>query len=65
LSVTDSDSRFLHEARVFVLDFTTHLVVSGDDLIVARRTAQPGFGRISIYFTFACRMHDETKKHQK
>ncbi len=40
LSTTDPDSRFLHQARGFVLGYTVDLAVSDDHLIVAQRTTQ-------------------------
>jgi Transposase DDE domain/Transposase domain (DUF772) len=40
LSVTDPDSRFLHQAGGFVLGYTLDLAVSEDHLIVAQRTTQ-------------------------
>lgn len=40
LSTTDPDSRFLHQARGYVLGYTVDLAVSDDHLIVAQRTTQ-------------------------
>jgi|SRR5712692_1832048 transposase len=40
LSVTDPDSRFLHEAGGFTLGYTMDLAVSEDHLIVGQRTTQ-------------------------
>jgi transposase/IS5 family transposase len=40
LSVTDPDSRFLHQAGGFVLGYTLDLAVSEDHLIVGQRTTQ-------------------------
>ena len=41
LSVTDSDSRFLHQARGgFILGYTVDLAVSDDHLILGQRTTQ-------------------------
>jgi len=40
VSVTDPESRFLHEAGGFVLGYTADVAVSDDHLIVAQRTTQ-------------------------
>jgi IS5 family transposase len=40
LSVTDPDSRFLHQAGGYVLGYTVDLAVSDDHLIVGQRTTQ-------------------------
>lgn len=40
ISLTDPESRFLHEAGGFVLGYTAELAVSDDHLIVAQRTTQ-------------------------
>jgi transposase len=40
ISLTDPESRFLHQADGFVLGYTADLAVSDDHLIVAQRTTQ-------------------------
>ena len=40
LSSTDPESRFLRQARGFVLGYTVDLAVSDDHLIVAQRATQ-------------------------
>lgn len=40
MSQTDPDSRFLHQARGYVLGYTVDLAVSEDHLIVGQRTTQ-------------------------
>ena len=48
LSVTDPDSRFLHEAGGFVLGYTVDLAVSDDHLIVGQRTTQASSDNASL-----------------